>query len=327
MKPKLLVIELWGVGDLAIATPFLRKASEQFDVTLLAKPYAADLHARFWPSIKVIPFNAPWTSFDRKYHLHSWPWAKMLTLWKQLFQERFDVALSARWDPRDHFLLALSRARTRLGFPRIGSQAFLTHPLAPPDPAKHRYENWRVIASALNLGLESRDKIFLSSNQKGRTVFIHTGAGQPIRVWPLERYRNLVKLLRAQKRPVQVVCNPEQRDWWVKAGEAAVATPRTIAELLDLMAHAGVFIGNDSGPGHLAAFSGIPTFTFFGPQLPDWFLPLHPSAEWIGSKPCPYKPCSDYCRFPAPHCILDITETEVWPAVERFVSRHLQTDS
>ena len=77
MKRKLLVIELWGVGDLAIATPFLRKASEQFDVTLLAKPYALDLQERFWPSLKVVPFNAPWTSFDRKYHLLSWPWAGM----------------------------------------------------------------------------------------------------------------------------------------------------------------------------------------------------------------------------------------------------------
>src|SRR5208337_4208896 len=101
----------------------------------------------------------------------------------------------------------------------------------------------------------------------GRVVFIHTGAGQPVRVWPLERYRQLVKRLRGQDQAVRVVCNPEQRDWWLEAGEKEVATPRTIAQLLDLMGDAAVFIGNDSGPGHLAAFSGIPTFTFFGPQV------------------------------------------------------------
>jgi hypothetical protein len=39
LKSKLLIIELWGLGDLVIATPFLRAAAEQFDVTLLAKPY------------------------------------------------------------------------------------------------------------------------------------------------------------------------------------------------------------------------------------------------------------------------------------------------
>lgn len=43
LKPKLLIVELWGLGDLVIATPFLRAVSEQFDVTLLAKPFALDL--------------------------------------------------------------------------------------------------------------------------------------------------------------------------------------------------------------------------------------------------------------------------------------------
>ncbi len=40
VKPRLLVLELWGLGDLVIATPFLRAAAGQFSVTLLAKPFA-----------------------------------------------------------------------------------------------------------------------------------------------------------------------------------------------------------------------------------------------------------------------------------------------
>lgn len=325
MKPKLLVIELWGVGDLAIATPFLQKACEQFDVTLVAKPYALDLQSRFWPEIKVISFNAPWTAFElsQKYQLWSWPWGAMASLWKNLYQEHFDVALSARWDPRNHLLLWLTGAKTRLGFPRIGSQALLTHPLVSPAPEEHQYENWRVIAQALNLNLQTRDKILRSLHPKGRTVFVHTGAGQPVRVWPLERYHSLVRQLRERNHPVRVACNPEQRDWWLQQGEKEVVTPRTITELLELMGEAGVFIGNDSGPGHLAAISGIPTFTLFGPQLPEWFVPLHPAAEWIEGKACPYRPCSDSCHFPAPHCLLDVSEAEVWPKVARFVDKHL----
>ena len=323
VKPKLLVIELWGVGDLAIATPFLRKACERFEVTLLAKPYAADLQSRFWPPVKVVSFNAPWTAFDHKYQLFSWPWRTMWRLWQQLRREEFDVALSARWDPRDHLLLRLTRAKTRLGFPRTGSQVFLTNALTAPPPLAHRYDNWRVIARALELDLEAQDKIRLAPRPAGRKVFIHTGAGQPVRVWPLERYQRMVKRLREQKREVKVVCNPEQREWWLRAGEPGVATPRTVADLLDLMGDAGVFIGNDSGPGHLAAFSGIPTFTFFGPQVPEWFVPLHPAAEWIEGKPCPYKPCSDYCMFAAPHCLGEVSEAEALPLLERFVEKHL----
>jgi ADP-heptose:LPS heptosyltransferase len=322
VKQKLLVIELWGVGDLAIATPFLRLASGKYEVTLLAKSYATDLQSRFWPLIKVISFHAPWTAFDHKYQLWAWPWRRMSRLWAELRRERFDVALSARWDPRDHLLLRLSGARTRLGFPRTGSQTFLTRSLGTPPPLAHRYEYWRVIARALGLDLADRTQVPPLA-ASARAVFIHTGAGQLVRVWPLERYRQIAARLRALGYAVRIVCNPEQRDWWIASGEQGVAVPHTIAALLDLMADAGVFIGNDSGPGHLAAGSGIPTLTFFGPQVPEWFVPLHPAAEWIEGKACPYKPCSDYCMFPSPICLDQVTEAEAWPRVLAFVQKHL----
>ncbi|MBC8096372.1 MAG: hypothetical protein H7Y43_11210, partial [Akkermansiaceae bacterium] len=60
-RPKLLLVELWGLGDLVIATPFLQAAAAKFDLTLLARPYAKDLQQRFWPDVRVEPFTAPWT--------------------------------------------------------------------------------------------------------------------------------------------------------------------------------------------------------------------------------------------------------------------------
>jgi ADP-heptose:LPS heptosyltransferase len=141
-------------------------------------------------------------------------------------------------------------------------------------------------------------------------------------VWPLERYRSLVAHLRGLGFSVQVVCDADQKSWWQQAGEAALAVPQTVAELLALVDRAGAFVGNDSGPGHLAAFCGVPTFTLFGPQLPEWFAPLHPASEWLEGKACPYKPCSDYCRFPLPHCMVNCSEEEVRMAVEGFL-RHV----
>lgn len=316
MKPKLLMIELWGLGDLVIATPFLQAASRSFEVTIVAKPYARDLQARFWPGVEVIPFVAPWTAFQGKYKLWNWPWREMWRLRRTLGRQRFEVGLSARWDPRDHFLLRLVRARARLGFPRMQSQMFLTQPLAKPDPRAHRYEYWRVLARALDLTLPTREAIPMPRQQSHGDVLVHTGAGQPIRVWPLDRYRQLVAWLRERKLPVVVACDPEQRDWWLKAGEPSVATPRTVNELLALIDGARLFIGNDSGPGHLAAFCGLPTFSLFGPQLPEWFAPLHPEGVCFEGKPCPYKPCSDYCRFPAPRCLTGISTAEACAAVQ-----------
>lgn len=326
MKPKLLIIELWGLGDLIIATPFLRAATEHFEVTLLAKPFALDLQSRLWPGVKVVPFTAPWTAFKLwdKYQLWRWPWLEILRLFRRLSAERFDYGLSARWDPRDHLLLQFIGVKNRIGFPRMWSQVFLTRPIARPNPELHRYESWRAVAGALNLQLPSGGNIAQPAVHGRETILIHTGAGQSIRVWPLERYQRLAERLRREKIKTQIACDPNQRAWWLRAGEAKVATPSTVTELLALIDQAGAFIGNDSGPGHLAAFCGVPTFTLFGPQLPEWFAPLHPAAEWIEGKACPYMPCSDYCRFPTPHCLWNISDEEVWQRVEKFAKVHLR---
>ena len=141
------------LGDLLIATPFLQAASKKYSITLLAKPYARDLQARFWREVEVAPFVAPWTAFQHKYRLFAWRWGEMYRLRKRLAAPSFDFGLSARWDPRDHLLLTLAGAKTRLGFPRLGSQVFLSQPLARPEPGAHRYENWRVMAQALAFDL------------------------------------------------------------------------------------------------------------------------------------------------------------------------------
>jgi len=325
-KPKLLVIELWQLGDLVISTPFLRAASQKYEITIVAKPFVLDLHKRLWPEVHVIPFTAPWTAFHRKdkYQIHKWPWRQILGLRKRLSAKRFDVGVSARWDPRDHLLLAMLGAKQRLGFPRVQSQIFLTHPLRRPDAAAHQYEYWRTLGQALNLELPAREIIPMPKRPRaGQEILIHTGARQSVRVWPLERYARLVIRLRAGGHQVQVACDHDQRDWWLKTGEKSVAMPGTVGQLLALIDRAGIFIGNDSGPGHLAASCGVPPLTIFGPQLPEWFAPLHPQAQWLEGKACPYKPCSDYCRFPKPVCIDGISEDEVFAAADRFARLHL----
>jgi ADP-heptose:LPS heptosyltransferase len=320
VKPKLLIIELWGLGDLAIATPFLRAAAEQYQVTLLAKPFARDLQPRLWPDVQVETFTAPWTAFQHKYQIWGWPWLELARLRRRLLEARFDLGLSARWDPRDHLLMKIFGVQNRLGFPRVRSRIFLTHPLARPEPEAHRYESWRVIAHALDMELPPREKIFIPAARSRETVLIHTGAGQPVRVWPLEKYKSLAARLRQNNFQVQVACDPDQREWWRHAGEKEIATPDNVTDLIALVDRAGAFIGNDSGPGHLAAMCGVPTFTLFGPQLPEWFAPLHPAAEWIEGRACPYKPCSDYCRFPAPFCLWNVSEDEVFVSVDKFLA-------
>jgi ADP-heptose:LPS heptosyltransferase len=324
MKPKLLIVELWGIGDSAIATPFIQAACEKYDVTLLAKPFALELQPRFWPKVKVVPFRAPWTAFGGKYKLWRWPWLTMLRLLKQLHGNRYDFAASARWDPRDHFLMWLIGAQKRFGFARLQSHRVLTRAVPLPHPTDHRYEHWRRIAKALEVDIPEKKQLQFSETRNTNQVLVHTGAARPVRVWPLVRFRNLVAFLRSSGHQVQVACDPDQRGWWLDSGEEAVVTPTTLTHLINVIESSAAFVGNDSGPGHLAAISGCPTLTIFGPQLPEWFLPLHQKSEFIEGKACPYKPCFDYCRFPAPHCLLNVSEAEVFDRAYHFLAEHVR---
>jgi ADP-heptose:LPS heptosyltransferase len=324
-KPRLLIVELWRLGDLVIATAFMRAAVTKYNVTLLGKPYAAELQKRFWPGVRVEPFDAPWTRNTHKYNLLQWPWGELFRLRKK-FKGQFDVAASSRWDSRDHLLMLFLGMKERMGYPRLGSQKFLARPLARPPHGSHRYDDWRVLGEALGLELPSRPLMSPAQSDKRVDVVIHTGAARDFCVWPLEHFQQLVARLRSQDFSVRVLCDAFQLAHWVRLGETGVVVPKSATELMAVMDDAKVFIGNDSGPGHLAALCGLPTFTLFGPHLPDGWAPLHPQAEWIPGRACPYKPCEDFCRFGVHHCMVDVSEPEAWRSIEPFVKRHCQPE-
>lgn len=324
MTPKLLVLELWGVGDLAMASVFLKAACEHYQVTLLAKPFASDFKPRFWPQVEVVPCVAPWTAFRGKYQFHRWPWKELCRVVKTLRKHRFDLVVSARWDPRDHMVMAAARARRRIGFARLGSGWFLTESLPQIPVNSHRYEYWCQIARTLSLELPAKLELTFPANPSACGALVHSGAAQAVRVWPLERWREIVLRLRGAGFFVQVACDRGQREWWISKGMGDVKSPATVAELIELVSQARAFVGNDSGAGHVAATAGVPTFTIFGNNLPERFAPLHPASEWIEGKVCPYKPCFDSCRFPAPNCLWDISLEEAWLRIDRFVRKHAQ---
>jgi len=297
--PRLLVTELWGLGDLALAVPFLRTASAHAKVTLLAKPHAAPLLARFALGVALVPFVAPWTAFRGKYRLHAWPWRALARTVRTLRAKRFATAVSARADPRDHALMFAAGATRRMGFPRAGSQVLLNAPL--PRPASpHRFACWQALASALGWTIPPA----APAPRNGRRIVCHTGAAQPARQWGRERFEAISRRLHDAGWQVTLL---DERSGNLEA-------------LIDTLATADRFVGNDSGPGHLAALLGVPTFTVFGSQLPEVFSPVHPQAAGIESAPCPYKPCNDYCRFAEPNCIRSLTVDDVWSRLASWLA-------
>jgi ADP-heptose:LPS heptosyltransferase len=297
-RPRLLVVELWGIGDVALALPFLRTAVSHVRVTLLAKPHAEPVVRRFAPEVDLIPLTAPWTAFRGKYRLHEWPWPELSSLVDTLRSYRFSAAVSARPDPRDHFLMALLGVNVRLGFPRAGSRPLLTDPVPRPISG-HRFAFWQAAAAAFGWDLP----LVLPPSRNGRRIVIHTGAAQPTRQWGGRNFKEIADRLRAHGWRVDLIDE----------------TSGNLPQLLKTLDQADRFIGNDSGPGHLAAALGIATFTIFGAQLSAKFHPVHPQAAWVEGAPCRYKPCNDYCRFAEPRCIRSVSVDEVWPRIFQWL--------
>ncbi|MBI4165006.1 MAG: glycosyltransferase family 9 protein [Acidobacteria bacterium] len=89
------------------------------------------------------------------------------------------------------------------------------------------------------------------------------------------------------------------------------------------LAGARLFIGNDSGPAHMAAAVGIPGVVIFSSSSSTIWAPWRPRAAWrivqnhFDCNPCPGDRCY---QFERPECILSITFNQVRSAVEAVLS-------
>lgn len=329
-RPKLLVLEFWGLGDLTFATPLLRAAQEHYDITLVGKEHAAQLLQPTFPDIRFVSFEAPWSAYRGKYALWRWPWRRLVSLLLQLRAEHFDAAVSVRNDPRDHFFMQLVGARTRYGFPIRGSDLFLTHPLTRSNAQQHKVEDWRDIGRALDLpGMDdagpqlehtryrsaATDQMF--AGLSGRPILcLHPGARISVRRWPEAYFVQVIEKLRARFHfHLVLVPGPEGCGQALTAQADLLLRPLTVPELVDVLGRADLLLCNDSGPGHIAAACGRPVIPIFGPTNPDWFRPWGNLHHVVIRDICPWRPCFDYCKFSEPYCMTKLLPERVAPEI------------
>lgn len=104
------------------------------------------------------------------------------------------------------------------------------------------------------------------------------------RRWPVERYQELLRRLAqtdAAPRDYLLIGGHEDVEYVTAccnalAGVVGVhnlAGKTTLPELAALLSGAALFIGNDSGPLHLAEACGVPSISFFGPETPNLYGP------------------------------------------------------
>ncbi|MDE3195437.1 MAG: glycosyltransferase family 9 protein [Acidobacteriota bacterium] len=114
----------------------------------------------------------------------------------------------------------------------------------------------------------------------GRYAVIHPFAATPEKTWPAQSFAAAAEALDIE--PVFVGgpaddFTPFER--WKNARGAS------LPQLAQLLRDAAVFIGNDSGPAHVAAAFGIPCVVLFGPSDAEIWSPWRTQSEVLRGEP------------------------------------------
>jgi hypothetical protein len=179
--------------------------------------------------------------------------------------------------------------------------------LEPRPPNRHA-ESWSDFLieqlAAMPAVAESVRQMIGAVNQRGVRVgapaavastgeiVIHPGAGAPKKCWPVQRYVELAGRIKQQLgRVVRILIGEvEAQTWDTSTTEklkavAKVVHPATYLELMAELNTAAGYVGNDSGPTHLAGMIGLATVALFGPTDPLIWRPLGPRVECLSSDP------------------------------------------
>lgn len=164
-----------------------------------------------------------------------------------------------------------------------GSRIVFVQPRPPADFPGHVLDWQLQQLGAQNLTLSPVQPRPLR-NPAG-PVILHPGSGGHAKCWPLDRFATLAQSLLQLNLPVLPLLGeveldtwpPEVLDLWTRCLGARFC--RDLQELCDVLRTARLFIGNDSGPTHLAAQLGLPTLALFGPTDPRRWCPLGPSVR------------------------------------------------
>jgi lipopolysaccharide heptosyltransferase III len=208
-------------------------------------------------------------------------------------RRRADLVLNFHGGTRSMMMTAASGARIRTGFGHHRYSFLYSHKIPraqeilgierPVHTAEH-------LASAMFwLGVPRREipraKLAAGSppNDLGAYAVLHPFALFPEKVWPAERFVEVARHLRDDNglKPVFLAGPADDTSAF---RQFRVMQNAPLADVKSLMAGAALFIGNDSGPAHVAAAFGIPVVVLFGPSDPVTWAPWRTESQVLTSR-------------------------------------------
>jgi ADP-heptose:LPS heptosyltransferase len=150
---------------------------------------------------------------------------------------------------------------------------------------------------------------------------LHVAAAYETKQWAAEHFRAIATHIEQVHglEPI-LIAGPGQDHLLTQFAEFTTMPNLGIPQLMSLMAGAKLFIGNDSGPAHIAAAFSKPCAVIFGSSDSRVWGPWKTPSQIIETswdcKPCPGDRCY---AFDQPRCILSIEEASVARAVDALL--------
>ena len=332
---RILVVKLDHVGDVLLATPVfanLRQAYPNAELHALAGKWSRVVLENHPAVDEVIAYNSPFfcRAGEQPTRLPA-----AIRLYRHLRRQKYDLVVELRGDWRSVGFACLRIAPKQIGRAplqvahKLGFARFRgTHETVRNLDILNRAGIPTPVQTPMFLITAVDEKWaadFLAA--RGITaqplVAIHPGSPVALKRWRPERYAELADWLVAQKRAeiIFVGVHAEmpiiaQIQALMQAKATNIAGETSLTQLASILHACQLFIGNDSGPMHLAAAVGTPTIGLYGPGDPGRFGPVGAQCQTLRRKlDCP--PClGTSCRFGGEGCMSEIQVADVIQAID-----------
>jgi ADP-heptose:LPS heptosyltransferase len=206
----------------------------------------------------------------------------------RLRRARPQLCLNLHGGPRSAWMTALSGAPWRAGFGHFRNR--FAYNLCLPRAqqilgVERKVHTAEHLASAIfYLGAPEcevpRAKLF-ATEAAAPSAIIHPVAATTAKTWPAERFLQVARWLEASG--TQVVIIGSAADDLSPFRLFRVLSGAPLSHIKSLMASAVLFVGNDSGPAHIAAAFGVPSVVLFGASDPGVWGPWRTSCEVLSA--------------------------------------------